>query len=160
MPLFAIDPGCEKSAYCLVSIKGFKPIIHGIVPNGELMDIIKGIDLGELDRAAIEMLQNLGMGAVGQEVFDTAFWVGRFYEAFQRKGVPTRLVYRKDEKIHICGTHRAKDANIRQALIDRFAPHERNGGRGTKGCPGWFYGFHDDIWSAYAVAITDTEYKR
>jgi hypothetical protein len=43
---------------------------------------------------------------------------------------------------------KAKDGNIRQALIDRF------GVVGTKKNQGWFYGFSGDIWSAYAVGIT------
>ena len=41
-----------------------------------------------------------------------------------------------------------KDGNVRQALIDRF------GVVGTKKDPGWFYGFHADIWQAYAVGVT------
>jgi hypothetical protein len=43
---------------------------------------------------------------------------------------------------------KAKDSNIRQALIDRF------GEVGIKKNPGWFYGFKKDIWQAYAVGIT------
>ena len=40
---------------------------------------------------------------------------------------------------------KAKDSNIRQALIDRFGPV------GTKKNPGWFYGVSKDVWAAIAV---------
>jgi hypothetical protein len=43
---------------------------------------------------------------------------------------------------------KAKDSNIRQALIDRF------GDVGTKNNQGFFYGFKKDIWSAFAVGCT------
>jgi hypothetical protein len=51
------------------------------------------------------------------------------------------LVYRRDVKLHHCHSAKAKDANITQALIDRFAPGVPNRGKGTKAEPGWFYGF-------------------
>jgi hypothetical protein len=85
--------------------------------------------------------------SVGQEVFDTCIWIGRFAEAAGRIA-PAKYVYRKDVKINLCGSMKAKDGNIRRALIDRF------GVVGTKRFPGWFYGFHSDIWSAYAVGVT------
>jgi hypothetical protein len=64
-----------------------------------------------------------------------------------------------DEKKTICHNPRANDSTIRQALIDRFAYGVPNKGKGSKKDPGWFYGFHADVWSAYAVAVTYADMK-
>ena len=56
---------------------------------------------------------------VGKEVFETCVWIGRFIQIFNSK-INTHFIYRKDEKINICNSMKAKDSNIRQALIDRF----------------------------------------
>lgn len=49
---------------------------------------------------------------------------------------------------------KAKDSNIRQALVDRFAKDTPNKGKGTKKNPGYFYGFKADIWSAMSIVYT------
>lgn len=73
----------------------------------------------------IEMIASYGM-PVGKEVFETCVWIGRFVEDMicipQDRITVTEYVYRKDEKMNICHTMKAKDSNIRQALIDRFGP--------------------------------------
>lgn len=56
-------------------------------------------------------------------------------------------VARKDVKMHFCNSMRAKDGNIRAALIDRF------GEPGTKKSPGILYGIKKDWWAALAVAV-------
>lgn len=89
------------------------------------------------------MIASYGM-PVGKEVFDTCVWIGRFIE----NSTGYSYVYRKDEKMNLCHSMKAKDSNIRQALIDRF------GVVGTKKNPGWFYGFKADVWQAYAVGVT------
>jgi hypothetical protein len=47
----------------------------------------------------------------------------------------------------LCHNARANDANIRQALIDRYGPP------GTRLHPGLLYGVVRDIWAALALAV-------
>ena len=156
--IISIDPGDKSSAYVLMNAKTLRPIRCGKNAN-ELMyldliqaltDVYLDFGVGEL-HYAIEMIASYGM-PVGAEVFDTCRWIGRLEERLRRHKVT--LIYRKDEKMTICGSMKATDATIRQALVDRFAKGERNSGKGTKKQPGWFYGFSADIWQAYAVGVT------
>lgn len=159
MRVFAIDPGNNLSAYCVVDVETLSPLDFGKIPNEQLRDYIREFNFKEDDRAVVEMIQSFGMG-VGAEVFETAVWIGRFCERLDRKMVhPVARVYRMEEKMHICHDSKAKDSNIRIALIDRFARHDFKFGRGTKKNPDFFYGFAADIWSAYAVALTFIETK-
>ena len=82
---------------------------------------------------------------------DTVLWTGRFAEAAQR--VPVVLLPRRAVKLALCGDSRAKDANIRQALIDRFGG---SAAVGRKAAPGPLYGISRDVWSALAIAVTYT----
>lgn len=150
--LLAIDPGNIESAYVIVD-DNLKPVEFGKIPNEDMLATINSATYyGKITEVAIEMVACYGM-PVGAEVFDTCVWIGRFIQEAEGFADIT-YVYRKDEKIHLCGNMRAKDANIRQALIDRF------GVVGTKKNKGWFYGFRSDIWSAYAVAVTYHDMKK
>lgn len=141
MKILAIDPAPNQSGYCIIDSDNYKPITFGKVDNLYLLEVVYG---GEYDFMAIEMIGNMGM-SVGASVFETCVWIGRFIEASKKD---YKYIYRREEKMNLCGSMRAKDANIRQALIDRF------GEVGTKNNQGWFYGFKGDVWSAYAVGIT------
>lgn len=138
--ILAIDPGTTQSAYVLWD--GVAIHAKGIVPNHDLRALLVSRDLMPFDLVAVEMIACYGM-PVGRETFETCLWIGRFME---RAGAPVRLVFRKDVKLHLCGSPRAKDGNIRQALIDK------HGSPGTAKARGKLYGITSHLWAALAVA--------
>lgn len=151
--IFAIDPGNVYSGWCVLNIATFEPLAFGKDVNEDVMKAMAAW-AEEIDVVVIERLQSFGM-PVGRTVLETCEWVGRFTQYADATGnIPVEYVYRQEEKLDICHSPRANDATIRQALADRFAFGIRNGGKGTKNEPGWFYGFRADIWQAYAVGVT------
>ena len=84
---------------------------------------------------------------VGREVFETVRFSGRLQQLFIDSKIPCRFIHRREIKLFFCNSMKAKDANIRQALIDKF------GSPGTKKNPGFLYGVKKDIWSALAIAV-------
>ncbi|MGX7745664.1 hypothetical protein [Rhodopseudomonas parapalustris] len=153
--ILAIDPGNIESAYVVLD-DNLKPVHAMKVINCKLLALIYKTDFEQysITDAAIEMVASYGM-AVGKEVFETCVWIGRFSEAIRKQsGFVPKDIYRKEEKLNLCGNMKANDSNITQALIDRFASELPNRGKGTKKAPGWFYGFKKDIWQAYAVGVT------
>lgn len=156
MRVLAIDPGPVESAWCVIDSEYREPTRFAKEPNDVIRrHILVGNYELEADKVAVEMVASYGM-AVGREVFETCVWIGRLSEAIRASWWPNsdpELVYRRDIKLHHCGSARAKDTNVRQALVDRFAPGQPNHGKGTKAEPGWFYGFRADVWQAYALAV-------
>ena len=154
--IFAIDPGNIESAYVCIDRKTQKPVRFGKIKNEELRDLLTEI-MTESEELAfyMEMIGHYGTGMpAGKTVFDTCVWIGRFLETIEvQQGTTATLVLRPTVKTHLCGSARAKDANVTQALVDRFAPGQSNFGKGTKANPGWFYGFSKDVWQSYALAV-------
>lgn len=149
--ILGIDPGNEKSGWVLLDSSGVCD--SGVEVNSEICYWLSGAHV-EAGFLAIERIQGYGM-AVGREVFETCEWVGRFAQTWNGH-VPPLLIYRREVKLYLCGSVAAKDANVRQALIDRFPAV--GGGKtpqiGTKAQPGPLYGISSHAWSALAVAIT------
>lgn len=145
--MIGIDPGPEQSAW--VRYRDGEILEMDIEPN-EHIRLWLPHAWGE--PLAIEMVASYGM-AVGKDVFETVYWIGRFDEAHNEGGAIR--IYRKDVKMHLCGNTKAKDSNIRQALIDRFGG---TGGKdaavGKKASPGPLYGIKSHLWPALAVAVT------
>ncbi len=149
--ILAIDPGTEQSGWVWL-LDGAGVHNSGVSPNREVLEMVAS----HHDKIAIEMISSYGM-AVGREVFETCVWIGRFMQAAKNPDA-VKLIYRRDVKLHLCGSPKAKDPNIRQALLDMFP--RTGGGKtpqvGTKGQPGPLYGVSSHAWSALAVAVTAT----
>jgi hypothetical protein len=143
MKIIAIDPGTIQSAY--VVWDGHVLSAKCIAENSQLLRMLSGAVISESPaKLVVEWVESYGM-AVGQEVFQTCRWCGRFEEAWQGA---TEYRSRKYVKSHICGSTRATDANIRMALIDRF------GAPGTNNMPNPItYGMKKDMWAAFALAV-------
>lgn len=149
--ILAIDPGTTESGW--VVYLGGEVVESGVKTNDAMLAHCRLISPASQHVLAIEMIASYGM-PVGKEVFETCVWIGRFKQAwFDPESV--RLIYRKDVKLHLCGSPRAKDPNVRQALIDLYPA--TGGGKtpqiGTKGQPGPLYGMASHAWPALGVAI-------
>lgn len=152
MIVLAVDPGTEQSAWLLYDTDAARPTEFGLEANDVVSDRLFVLKAGHL---AVEMVACYGM-AVGHDVFETAVWIGRFIEAWKRwRSLPWSYVYRLDVKMHLCHSPRAKDANVRQALIDRWGGKQK--AVGLKKTPGPLYGLKDDLWAALGVAVTWAE---
>lgn len=154
MMILALDPGTLQTGYCLYD--GARVVDSGVMFNFDLLPALNAVkyQFHEADQLAIEMIASYGM-PVGREVFETCVWIGRFQQAW-RAPEAVKMVYRKDVKMHLCGTTRAKDAHIRQAIIDLF-PAIGGGATpqiGTKAKPGPLHGVSTHAWAALGVALT------
>lgn len=149
--ILALDPGTTHTGW--VIYEAGQVCRSGVSENAEILEMLDKEIPGNYP-LAIEMIASYGM-AVGKEVFETCLWIGRFMQFAGPWRV--RLIYRKDVKLHLCASPRAKDANIRQAIIDRF------GGKaeaiGTVKKQGPLYGVKSHAWAALAVALTASETK-
>lgn len=138
-PIFAIDPGPEQSGWVLWNHEQGVVLESGVSPNTWIVNHLYERNY----RVACEMIASYGM-PVGAEVFETCVWIGRFWHvsnSFQR-------IFRRDVKLHLCHSAKAKDGNVWQAIVDRY------GNPGTKKKPGVLYGVRSHARAALAVAIT------
>lgn len=138
--IFAIDPGTTQSGW-IVIIDG-QPTEFAVEPNDVVINRLR-IGTGT-DIVVIEEVQPYGI--TGKEILRTVRWTGAFAEA----AFPARVAWRTRHMVllHICGSIRAKDGDVRSTLIDRW------GGPGAEKKGGPLYGMKAHIWQAFAVGIT------
>lgn len=139
--ILAVDPGTSQSG--VVVLQAGRVLQAGVYPNADVLSLLATT---EADLLAVERFEARGM-AIGDESVVTMIWTGRFVQAWRAPDAVV-LVKRSRVKSHLCGTQRAKDANIRQALIDLL------GAPGTKKAPGATYSVSSHAWAALAVAVT------
>lgn len=145
--IVGIDTGTTQSAMVVCDAQTLYPYKAIKLANAEIERQLEQILYNGFAIVGIERLENHGM-PIGQFTIETIIEIGRLTYICDRFGAKWDYVLRSQEKMELCFNPRAKDGNIRQALIDIY------GGKGTKKNQGWFYGFKADQWQAYAVAHT------
>ena len=155
--ILAIDSGSTQSAY-LVYDTDAPLVFQGACQSFDILEnqaLCRAISmslpacaLASADVLVLEQIEHYGSGMpVGKNIFDTCIWMGRFLQAWGR---PSRLMPRREAKMHLCRSARGNDATVRAALMDSFGADPV----GTKKRPGVLYGIHKDLWSALALAVT------
>lgn len=144
MIVVGLDPGTTQSALAYLYPDGRveTSTLHNDLMLGHLNR--EGLTHGLNAVLVVEQIAAMGM-AVGGETFETVFYSGRFVECWGRQWYRLKRV---PIKVHLCGTAKAKDANVRRALMDRF------GGDASIKKGGALYGVKGDEWAALAVAVT------
>lgn len=152
MIVYGLDPGTTKSALVGIYPETLE-IAHKELDSNKVilhsLSNISGLHHGHPHHhgeavLAVEFLQSYGM-PVGRSVFQTCVWIGRFMERWEHELV---FYARPTIAAHITGIGRAKDSDVRRALITRL-------GDWRKGGP--LEGIKKDLWSALAVAVAHVD---
>lgn len=153
--VFAIDPGPNQSSYVVCNFTGDTRLLGNPLLIESIFDGCPNEKLLETLRAtpgckyACEDVVFYGENVhVGKSVFNTVRWCGRFEQVLFELVQDLTFLPRQTIKAAVCNNTRAKDPDVRQALIDRF------GAVGKKADPGPLYGIVGHCWSALAVAVT------
>jgi hypothetical protein len=147
--VLSIDPGTVRSAWLAFDTTAGRPMpdFFGIVPNAELLEVIRNNRNGWVTALVIEQIVSYGM-RIGETTIETIHWAGRFAEA--AFPLPVYRVPRLAVRMALCHSGRAKDPNVRAALLDRFGG---DAAIGRKAAPGPLYGFKLDLFAALGVAV-------
>ena len=142
--ILAIDPGTKESA-CVGLRTDYSIITAEKIPNQKVLEMI---ELGDHEVMVIECMEprtlnvsksrvNAPYQRVGDETYETCIWIGRFMEAAYRRGMDVHRVMRSEERRMLIPSRKNKlpplpepvpksvDAQIRAALVQRFAKHEQ-----------------------------------
>jgi hypothetical protein len=150
--IYAVDPGTEQSAVVVYDSEACRIVQHVTSPNDIIIAsflMTQAVNAQPFPVMVCEQIESYGM-AVGAETFRTVWWAGRFHQAWPGEAfqLPRRAV-----KLHLCHSARATDANIRQAILDRFGPG-KDAAIGKKASPGPLWGVKGHEFAALAVALT------
>jgi hypothetical protein len=151
--VLAIDPGSQLSGWVGYEVGDSRPIMaHGKHLNELVLAAVKET---RFDVLAIEWMESSFGSHIGKEVTETLWWVGRFCQAAEERGIPFARIGRNKLRHHLTGKATANDTMIRGALVDRFGGiGGRSAAVGTMKTPGPLHGIAADEWQALAVAVT------
>jgi hypothetical protein len=162
--ILAVDPGTTHSGVALIDTATLAVVAHK--SDADNQDLVSAMNQGDeeiceflgakggyIAMLIVEMITSYGM-PVGRETFETLVWIGRFAEAFDPGH--TILIPRREVKLYLCNSLKAKDANVRRAVLDRYPA--TGGGKtpqiGTKGQPGPLFGVKSHTFAAIALGLT------
>jgi len=128
-----LDPGTTKTGWVVFDPKEEAVLHAGHDPNEFVINLLECGSLG--DKVIMECFAAQGM-PLGESSIETVRWEGRFME---RSRTEVCRITRREVKVELCNSARAKDANIRQALVDLYAHGFGNHGYGTKAEPSPLY---------------------
>ncbi|MAF51034.1 MAG: hypothetical protein CMH64_02990 [Nanoarchaeota archaeon] len=138
--IYGIDVGSEKSGICIWDTQKQKILCaDDQYPNHMVAQ-------QSAHYYVIEDIKSYGM-PVGKTTFDTCKAIGRFQERMEKKQKSYALIFKSDIQLHFCHTTKAKDANVKRVLLDRF------GEKGTKKNQGITYGLKNHSWDAFALCV-------
>jgi Holliday junction resolvasome RuvABC endonuclease subunit len=150
--ILALDPGTLQTGWAVYDPQANRVESSGVSPNELILERLRNMQTGKY-RFAMERIVAMGM-PMGESTIATVYFSGRCIEALHGRGEEVTLLSRPEIKLTLCGQSRAKDPNVRQALIDRV------GEPGTKKAPGPTYGVKSHAWAALAVAVCVAEFTR
>ena len=148
--VLAIDPDPNGGSWVLFRED------QSIQAHGWQTPIVELADFAALraDHVVVEGFQSYGM-PVGASTFETVKCIGELRCACRLSKIPLELddeLTRPKLKAALCHDSRAKDPNVRAALIDLYGGDKRTA-VGLKASPGPLYGVSKDVWSALALGI-------
>lgn len=156
-PIFAIDPGPEKSAYVEYSPDpgwpGAPILCSGQLGNDEMWMVLAD----PLPRTGVIEVMQSYMLRVGESIFRTCEWIGRFDHLWHQVHADRWLqrLTKPEVSHHLCGRRNATKADLRGVLYQKFGDGSRRSAMGVKKAPGPLYGLiGDHVWDALALAVT------
>ena len=152
MKILALDPGTRESA--IIAYRDGVQSDARKLANDTILRELYCLAETSKPLLVIESMVSYGM-TVGEEVFTTCVWIGRFVEAYKSRGCEVRMLTRHEVKMHLCRSARARDGDVREVLVNRWGGEEK--AKGLKKTPGPLYGLSGDMWSALALAVTAHE---
>ena len=144
-----IDPGTRESAYVIWN--GQEITDMGKVSNKFMLSVIEDHAPDPSIHCGMEMVKSFGPDMpVGDSIFLTVFWLGRFFERWQAHGGPKpTMIYRQEVKKHFKLGRKISDTLLRHRIIRMF-----DGDPDKKIIPAELKGVSGDCWSALGIAIT------
>jgi len=152
MRIFAIDPGNVTSSWVLLDADTNPPTLLDYSldePNAAMeRHFTPFVQVGAV---VIEMVRSYGR-PVGESIFETCVWIGRFEQMLERSGLPRERLFRP-EVVKLLGLpgSGSGDRQVRARLLEIY------GGKatalGTKKAPGPLFGVTEDVWAALAVGV-------